>query len=453
MGADSDLAAGENWGRMTSSPPPLLLINPWIYDVAAYDFFARPLGLLYLAGLLESQGFAVRLIDCLAAPHTRAGTFGTGRYPKEALPPPPALAHFPRRYGRYGISETAYRQELAHTPRPAAILVTSLMTYWYPGVTAAIRLAREHFPGVPVLLGGVYATLCPDHARRHSGADLVLTGPGEEAVLHHLTSLWGISPSTLNPANVDALPYPALFLADGLTFIPLLTSRGCPFSCTYCASCLVAPRYQRRSPLAVAKELLHWQRTLNLTDVAFYDDALLVDAENHLLIILSEVARQGAACRFHTPNGLHARFITREVAVWLKQANFATLRLGVETAALGAQRLDRKLAAGELEAALAYLQEAGFVREEIGVYLLIGLPDQEDDEVAASIRRVRELGATPVLALYSPIPGTALWPEAVAASPYDLENEPLYHNNSLFPCWPTFSWERYTRLKRLAQGK
>jgi len=203
----------------------------------------------------------------------------------------------------------------------------------------------------------------------------------------------------------------------------------------------------------VAKELLHWQRTLNLTDVAFYDDALLVDAENHLLIILSEVARQGAACRFHTPNGLHARFITREVAVWLKQANFATLRLGVETAALGAQRLDRKLAAGELEAALAYLQEAGFVREEIGVYLLIGLPDQEDDEVAASIRRVRELGATPVLALYSPIPGTALWPEAVAASPYDLENEPLYHNNSLFPCWPTFSWERYTRLKRLAQGK
>ena len=86
------------------------------------------------------------------------------------------------------------------------------------------------------------------------------------------------------------------------------------------------------------------------------------------------------------------------------------------------------------------------------VYLLLGLPHQEDAEVAASIRRVRELGATPVLALYSPIPGTALWPEALAASPYDLEDEPLYHNNSLFPCWPTFSWERYTHLKRLAQG-
>ncbi|MEJ2069554.1 MAG: hypothetical protein P8X58_03965 [Syntrophobacterales bacterium] len=80
-------------------PPPLLLINPWIYDVAAYDFFARPLGLLYLAGLLESRGFPVRLIDCLATPHARPGPFGTGRYPKEILPPPPALAGFPRRYG------------------------------------------------------------------------------------------------------------------------------------------------------------------------------------------------------------------------------------------------------------------------------------------------------------------------------------------------------------------
>lgn len=437
---------------MKSSPPSVLLINPWIYDVAAYDFFARPLGLLYLAGLLEAQGLTVSFIDCLATPHRRPGPFGTGRYPKEILPPPPALAGFPRRYGRYGLSEEAFRRELAWTPRPSVILVTSLMTYWYPGVAAAIRLAREHFPGVPALLGGVYATLCPEHARRQSGADLVVTGPGEKAVLQHLTSLLGLTPAPLEPTDVDSLPYPALPLASGLTFIPLLTSRGCPFTCSYCASSLLRPRWQRRAPLAVVEELLCWRRSLNLWDVAFYDDALLMEAENHLLLILAELARRGIPFRFHTPNGLHARFISREVAGWLKRSNFATLRLGVETAAPGNRRLDQKLREGELEAALAYLQEAGFGRQALGVYLLMGLPGQEDGEVADSIRRVRELGATPVLTLYSPIPGTALWREALAASPYDLENEPLYQNNSLFPCWPTFSWERYTRLKQLAQG-
>ena len=60
--------------------------------------------------------------------------------------------------------------------------------------------------------------------------------------------------------------------------------------------------------------------------------------------------------------------------------------------------------------------------------------------------------AAPVLAQYSPIPRTTLWPKAKATSRYDLAADPLFHNNSLFPCWPQFSWDRYTRLKRLAAG-
>ena len=42
--------------------------------------------------------------------------------------------------------------------------------------------------------------------------------------------------------------------------------------------------------------------------------------------------------------------------------------------------------------------------------------------------------------------------QALATSRFDLTADPLFHNNSLFPCWPEFSWDRYTRLKRLAAG-
>ncbi len=434
--------------------PSLLLINPWIYDFAAYDFFAQPLGLLCLAGLLAGRGYRVHLVDCLGAAHTKAGGFGTGRYPKEQLPTPAPLRDVRRRYGRYGLSEPEFLARLALLPRPQAILVTSLMTYWYPGVAAAIRLARQVFPGVPVWLGGIYATLCPEHARAHSGADVVVTGPGEEAVLDLLENRGGSVPlrpsgAVARPANA---PYPSLDLLPRLAYIPILTSRGCPLACDYCASRLLQPRYRRRPPAEVVAELCHWQDRLGLTDVAFYDDALLLHAPDHLLVILEEVARRGRRFRFHTPNGLHARLITPEVARWLKKAPFATLRLGVETTALGAGRLDHKLEPGELEAALAHLHAAGFRPEEIGVYLLAGLPGQVDAEVAASIRRVRELGAAPVLTLYSPIPGTALWPQALQASRYDLATDPIFHNNSLFPCWPEFSWERYTWLKRLAHA-
>lgn len=430
--------------------PVLLLINPWIYDFAAYDFFARPLGLLFLASYLSGQGYEVHLLDCLDTPQARTGAFGTGRYPKEIIPTPEVLRGIPRRYGRYGIRETDFQARLAALPRPDAILVTSLMTYWYPGVQAAIRLAREQFPAAPVILGGIYATLCPEHAREHSGAEFFVGGPGEEDLVNRLTTLGLPAPAPTPPPDLDSQPYPALDLVHHLPYLPLLTSQGCPLDCDYCASRLLQPRYQRRQPLAVVEEILYWRERLGLGDVAFYDDALLLEAENHLLVILEELVRQGLSFRFHTPNGLHARLITPEVARWLHRSHFKTLRLGVETVALGSERLDHKLQAGELEAALRYLQEAGFRRKEIGVYLLMGLPHQEEEEIIQSIRRVKELGGTPVLAQYSPIPGTALWPQAVATSRYDLASDPLFHNNSLFPCWPEFSWKRYSHLKLLA---
>ncbi len=438
-----DAAAGR------AAAPLILCLNPWVYDFAAHDFFARPLGLLTVAGELRQRGFRVAVVDCASrAPGTGKPS---GRWPKEILPPPLPLRGIPRRYGRYGLSPLQVRQLLATLPEPpGAVLLTSLMTYWYPGVQATIALVRDQFPTVPVILGGIYATLLPDHARAHSGADYVLPGAEIGPLLALLTQLTGFTGTTAAEAEQ---PYPAWDLLPDQSLLPLLTSRGCPFRCDYCASRILQPRVQRRPPREVLAELLHWFHGWGGREVAFYDDALLADADHHLLPLLEEVVRLELPLRFHTPNALHVGLITPEIARWLRRAQFATLRLGLETTVLGPTRPDRKVQAGDLERAVAALREAGFRPEEIGVYLLLGLPEQADAEVAAAIREVRRVGATPVLAQYSPIPGTALWHAAVRCSRYDLEADPLYQNNSIFPCWPEFSWERYTRLKHLAAGR
>ena len=54
-----------------STAPFILLVNPWIYDFAAYDLWSKPLGLLYIAALLKHNGFDVHLIDCLDPLHPR----------------------------------------------------------------------------------------------------------------------------------------------------------------------------------------------------------------------------------------------------------------------------------------------------------------------------------------------------------------------------------------------
>ena len=64
---------------------------------------------------------------------------------------------------------------------------------------------------------------------------------------------------------------------------------------------------------------------------------------------------------------------------------------------------------------------------------------------------VQAAGITPMLAHYTPIPHTAIWPAAVASSRYDLAADPIFTNNAIFPCQKApFSWERWSYLKSLA---
>ena len=98
-------------------------------------------------------------------------------------------------------------------PEPSAVLVTSLMTYWYPGVQETIKLVKTIFPKTPIVLGGLYAGLMPEHARRHSGADQLITGEGEAAILNFLKALtgWPITERP-DPQDLDTYPFPAFDL-------------------------------------------------------------------------------------------------------------------------------------------------------------------------------------------------------------------------------------------------
>lgn len=444
----------------------LLLINPWIYDFAAYDFWARPLGLLSIASVLRKNGMSVYFLDCLNADHPQVRHVpgvtppckregGKGKFLKEQVEKPEALRSIPRRYSRYGIPVQVFREALQNIAPPHAVLVTSSMTYWYPGVLEVIRITKEFFPRTPVILGGIYATLCPGHARRYSGADIIISGAGEEKILNILSALTG-NPITFQPnlADLDALPYPAFDLINPLLTVCLATSRGCPLQCAYCASHLLSPSYRARSPRSAADEIQFWNEQWGVTDFAFYDDALFFRPELHIVPLLQKVLQRQIHCSFHTPNGIHVRGMTERIAELMADVGFKTIRFGLETAHDETMaRLGEKTSRHEFEHAVRCLHKAGFASEQIGAYLLAALPGQTAQEVKESIRFVKECGARPFLAEYSPIPDTRLWEEAVKASPFDLLNEPLFHNNSIVPC----AWERFTRedlaaLKLLARG-
>ena len=150
---------------MTGDNPHILLVNPWIHDFAAYDFWAKPIGLLTIASILRDHGLTVSYIDCLDRFHPKAPKsdphrrYGRGPYLKTRIPKPPGLNDIPRFYSRYGIKPQWFREDLLKIRQPDLVLVTSLMTYWYPGVYETIEMIRSVFPQTPVVLGGIYARL------------------------------------------------------------------------------------------------------------------------------------------------------------------------------------------------------------------------------------------------------------------------------------------------------
>ena len=444
---------------MAKDAPHILLINPWIHDFAAFDFWAKPMGLLTIAGILRAHGITVSYLDCLNRFHPRSAKsdpwarYGRGPYLKTRILKPAGLHDVPRHYSRYGIKPQWFQADLLNLTQPDLVLVTSLMTYWYPGVQETIANIRSVFPQTPIVLGGIYARLCNDHARSYSGADHVAVDPAENSLLSLVEKFTGFSTRlAFDPTELDAYPYPAFDLQATINYIPLLTGRGCPFDCAYCASRFLEPRRLMRSPESVIEEIKYWHRSHRISDFVLYDDAFLVDAKRHAIPILEGISSSGLNIRFHTPNALHIREINAMTARLMYKAGFKTLRLGLETAEFGQrQALDKKVTETEFKRAANCLIEAGFKKDQVGAYLLVGLPDQKISSVEQSIKTVIDSDITPVPAYYTPIPHTALWPKAVAASRYDIIDDPIYTNNAVMPCnRKPFSWQMIARLKELA---
>jgi radical SAM superfamily enzyme YgiQ (UPF0313 family) len=428
--------------------PHILLINPWITDFAAYNFWIKPLGLLNLASLLRGYGFRVTLIDCLDF-SIKTKKYGDGKFFKTLIEKPLPLKSIPKNYSQYGIPEEMLLKRLSLIEeKPDLVGITSGMTYWYPGVFKLIEITKKILKGAPILLGGIYATLCYDHAKKHLGADIVFKSGNEWEAVELISELSNFKLPTLHHSLLTD-SYPSFDLYPHLDYVCIATSRGCPFKCTYCASQFLTNGFLRRDPLKVVEEMEYWINQFKINNIAFYDDALLIRPEEHFIPIFREVIRRSLRCNFHTPNGLHIKEIDKEVADLLFQGGFKTIRLGLETSDEETQvKTGGKVDNPSFQRAIKNLKKAGYSEEEIGVYIMVGLPGQRVEEAKEDIIFVKEKGARPILVEYSPIPQTPLFEKAKRMSSFDLENEPLFHNNSILPCqWENFSFADFKRLK------
>jgi len=421
----------------------ILLINPWVYDFAAADLWARPLGLLKVAEFLNGCNVDLTYVDCMDVSKKRKA-FGTAKYPKTVLEKPSCLRSIPRRFGRYGISVETFRDILIKGPSFDVVFITSIMSYWYPGVQKTVEVIRDVLGSIPVILGGVYATLWHEHAAKFSGADFVYRGQLNDDLLFVL-STFGFRVKKRG----EALPFHELGLYSHRPFAPVLTSTGCPYNCAYCASGLLNKDIVQRDPGMVIEEI-RALCIMGVRDFVFYDDALLFRSDYHIKPILREIVKSCRGLRFHCPNGLHARFIDDELAHLMRLSGFKTVRLGLETSDERIQKeTGGKVTNEEFIRAVKILGNEGFSKKEIGVYLMYGLPDQEHGSVREGIRFLKELDVKIHLTEFSPIPGTKYWERLRGKGILNEHTDPLVTNNTVFSClfWENNNTDDMNKLK------
>jgi len=422
-----------------------LLVNPWVYDFKAFDFWNKPLGLMIVVNILKKYGVEIDFIDCMdrLSPYyktnTRTDAFGRGKYFFEEVEKPKIFKEIPRRYKRYGMPRQTFIEILNHLSRPDIIFVTSGMTYWYLGVFETIRILKEKFPKTKIVLGGLYATLCRAHAENYSGADIVLDGQAQERLPKLLQRLKFIEKIVEDDTEIP----PDFSVYHKLNYGVILTSNGCPFNCSYCATNFLVPRFHALPVQTVISQLEYLSR--HVKNIAFFDDALLCNP--HLLRILNIIIEKEYGLLLHSSNGLHCRFINHHIASMMFRANFKTIYLSLETVNPEVQKsTGGKVKTEEFLNAVKILKEVGFKSNAIHVYLLYGMPGQSHEEILDAIKLCYQLGVHPHLCEFSPIPHT----EEFKKTEFDENTDPLYHNNHFYTWYyPEPKPEIYKQIKKL----
>ncbi|PWH14890.1 MAG: hypothetical protein DDG58_12170 [Ardenticatenia bacterium] len=331
-----------------------------------------------------------------------------------------------------------------------------------PQVKQAWRTAQaiKSVFDVPIVLGGPHPSVLPEESVSRPEVDIVVRGEGEEtwvelsAVIErarrtapHLTAgqlldpqahlldhVQGITYQTLdgamhhNPArppiaDLDSLPWPAyhyfkmerytnlqpaIDAVDGARSFSILTSRGCPYRCTYCSQSIMPQKWRARTPENILLEWRHLVEDLGAQEIGVLDDSanIRVDRLMRLADLLIEHRLN------HVPwifvNGIRADLASKELLARMKQAGLKRTAFGVESGDPEILRsINKRIDMDTIRQAFKNAKEVGL--ETIG-FFIVGLPGETEETMERTIRFACELD--PLIANFSmmtPYPGTKVY--------------------------------------------
>ena len=188
-------------------------------------------------------------------------------------------------------------------------------------------------------------------------------------------------------------------------FIPLVTSRGCPFKCTYCHD-IFDKSIQYRSPEAVVNEIEYLIKVYGIREFHIVDDVFNVNMKR-AKIVLDAIIERNLNIHISFPNGLRADFFDDELIDKMQRAGVYRMALGIES---GSQRI-QDMIKKDLDINIIYdvVEKLTSARMSVHGFFMLGFPSETREEMKETIHFACNLGLTTAnFSLVIPNPGTDL---------------------------------------------
>jgi radical SAM superfamily enzyme YgiQ (UPF0313 family) len=357
-----------------------------------------PLGLGYLIANIEKKQFETNVIDYQAKPVTNEE-----------------------------LKINLYRKQ------PKIVGVTT-STLTYKSATEIIKIVKQTIPDCVTILGGPHVTVLDKQSLTElPELDIIIRGEGEQTLLEiaqtiaikktkEIANIEGITFRERGKLirnvdrsfikDLDKLPHPAFdhfnldkYTINGKRYLPIITSRGCPFQCTFClASKMCGNEFRTRSPKKVVNEL-EWLRDKHKADIfAFYDDTFTFNI-NRAYEICELMIRKG----FDIPWDCRTRVdrINPKILAKMKKANCQLIHFGVES---GSQKMLNSMKKGttvqQNAKGIQMTKEAGI---SVAISVVVGYPGETPELLKETFDFIRKTKPDYVYACQAiPYPGTEM---------------------------------------------
>lgn len=350
------------------------------------------------------------------------------------IQPPLSLGYLQaslRKAGHHVTAIDALRDGLSNDEvvarcRGYGLVGVSILSAYYRESAELCKMLRD--AGHTVVVGGPHVSaLCHSYS---DIADFVVAGEGDESLPAIAKSIqkneWVMAgvPYLWKATNLDDLPFPDWTgmepstyplaphggVAKSYPIAPIISSRGCPYACSFCASPKIwESKIRFRSPSNVVDEIEHLITRYGVKEVHFEDDNFTL-RRDHAACVAEEILVRGLKIDWALPNGVRADKVDVHLLALLKRAGLYSVAFGIES---GNDSILEKCGKRET---IAQIEDAVNAAAEVGLitqgFFIFGLPGETERTIETTIRFACRLPLDKAqFLLLDVMPGTRLWDE------------------------------------------